>query len=67
MYGMQGSPVGDEDSVPPPGTPPVVPNFLLPPETIIITQPTPETEFPSQGTSRAVTMHGIFIKLTSVS
>lgn len=44
----KGSPVCDEDSVPPPGTPPVVPNFLLPPETIIITQPTPETEFPSQ-------------------
>jgi len=44
----KGSPDGDQDSAPPPGTPPVVPNFLLPPETIIITQPTPETEFPSQ-------------------
>jgi len=44
----RGSPVFDEDSAPPPGTPPVVPTFLLPPETIIITQPTPETEFPSQ-------------------
>ena len=55
----QGSPVCDEDSVPPPGTPPVVPNFLLPPETIIITQPTPETEFPSQGTSTAIAVRDI--------
>ncbi|XP_046633311.1 protein nervous wreck-like isoform X3 [Daphnia pulicaria] len=36
----------EEESVPPPGSPPVVPTFLLPPERVIITQPTPETEFP---------------------
>lgn len=36
-----------ESAPPPPGTPPTVPNFLLPPERVIITQPTPETEFPS--------------------
>ena len=41
----------DEESAPPPGTPPEVPIFLLPPERVIITQPTPETEFPSQGKS----------------
>lgn len=40
----------EEESIPPPGTPPVVPTFLLPPERVIITQPTPETEFPSNGT-----------------
>ena len=36
----------DQESIPPPGSPPVVPTFLLPPERVIITQPTPETEFP---------------------
>ena len=36
-----------ESAPPPPGTPPTVPNFLLPPERVIITQPTPETEFPA--------------------
>ncbi len=42
----------EEESVPPPGSPPVVPTFLLPPERVIITQPTPETEFPDDhGTS----------------
>ena len=47
----QGSPAyEEEESAPPPGTPPVVPTFLIPPENIIITQPTPETEYPSQGT-----------------
>lgn len=36
----------DDDGPPPPcGTPPIVPNFLLPPDRVIITQPTPETEF----------------------
>lgn len=45
----------DEESVPPPGTPPVVPTFLLPPDRVIITQPTPETEFPSN--------HGLLIYL----
>lgn len=44
-----------ESAPPPPGTPPIVPNFLLPPERVIITQPTPETEFPSShGTLRSV-------------
>lgn len=37
----------EQESVPPPGSPPVVPTFLLPPERVIITQPTPETEFPA--------------------
>lgn len=46
----------DEESIPPPGTPPVVPTFLLPPERVIITQPTPETEFP--------TNHGSYHALT---
>ncbi|CAG0891290.1 unnamed protein product [Darwinula stevensoni] len=31
---------------PPPFSPPDIPNFLLPPDGIIITQPTPDTEFP---------------------
>ena len=36
----------DDDCAPSPlGTPPIVPNFLLPPERVIITQLTPETEF----------------------
>ena len=36
----------DDDFAPsPPGSPPIVPTFLLPPERVIITQPTPETEF----------------------
>jgi hypothetical protein len=45
----------DDDFAPsPPGTPPTVPTFLLPPERVIITQPTPETEFsPHQGTVHA--------------
>lgn len=42
------SPTFEEESAPPPGTPPEVPIFLLPPERVIITQPTPETEFPNQ-------------------
>jgi len=45
----------DDDFAPsPPGTPPTVPTFLLPPERVIITQPTPETEFSlHQGTLHA--------------
>ena len=50
----QESPTFEEESAPPPGTPPEVPIFLLPPERVIITQPTPETEFPNQGTSTRV-------------
>jgi len=44
--------VDDDDDFAPssPGTTPTVPTFLLPPERVIITQPTPETEFsPHQG------------------
>ncbi|KAF2349152.1 hypothetical protein FHG87_020092 [Trinorchestia longiramus] len=40
----QGSSGGSLGTTPPPHTPPEVPGFLLPPEGIIITQPTPDVE-----------------------
>jgi hypothetical protein len=54
----------DDDFAPsPPGTPPTVPTFLLPPERVIITQPTPETQFsPHQGTLHELTAACINIR-----
>nr|XP_027209344.1 F-BAR and double SH3 domains protein 2-like [Penaeus vannamei] len=39
-------------TTPPPHTPPEVPGFLLPPERVIITQPTPEVETAAEATEK---------------
>lgn len=44
MFTFQALSGGSPGTTPPPHTPPEVPGFLLPPEGIIITQPTPEVE-----------------------
>lgn len=57
----------EEESVPPPGSPPVVPTFLLPPERVIITQPTPETEFPDDhGTTIVHHFHLVDLMLIDI-
>lgn len=44
IFTFQAMSAGTPGTTPPPHTPPEVPGFLLPPEGIIITQPTPEVE-----------------------
>jgi len=55
---MEDDEVGVSGAPPPPGTPPVVPTFLLPPSCVIITQPTPDTEhMPNQGSLTSIFMN----------